>query len=111
MQLLCGYGIGSSSLLLYKIPHNDYLRVLMEQGIVGLALYMAFFLYVFRRIDARYIYCIIAIALYCFSENNMDNLLFMSIFVFFLASAQNKAQIQPVQTNRRKDNDAHRHGK
>jgi hypothetical protein len=100
VQLLCGYGIGSSSLLLYKVPHNDYLRVLMEQGIIGLTLYIAFFLTVLRRIDPRYRYCIIAIALYCFSENNMDNLLFMSMFVFFLASAQSKASVQPATTPR-----------
>ena len=96
VQLLCGYGIGASSLLLYKVPHNDFLRVLMEQGILGLTLYIAFFLTVFRRIDWRHRYCIVAIALYCFSENNMDNLLFMSIFAFFLASAQSKASIQPA---------------
>jgi O-antigen ligase len=96
VQLLCGYGIGASSLLLYKVPHNDFLRVLMEQGIIGLTLYMAFFLTVCRRIDWRHRYCIVAIALYCFSENNMDNLLFMSIFVFFLASAQKNALIQPA---------------
>lgn len=96
VQLLCGYGIGASSLLLYKVPHNDYLRVLMEQGIIGLILYIVFFLTVFRRIDWRHRYCIVAIALYCFSENNMDNLLFMSIFAFFLASAQSKAPIHPA---------------
>jgi O-antigen ligase len=96
VQLLSGHGIGSSGLLLYKVPHNDYLRVLMEQGIIGLILYIAFFLVVYRRIDRRYRYCIIAIAIYCFSENNMDNLLFMSIFVFFLASSQSKASIQPA---------------
>jgi O-antigen ligase len=96
VQLLCGYGIGASSLLLNKVPHNDYLRVLMEQGIIGLTLYIAFFLTVFRRIDWRCRYCIVAIALYCFSENNMDNLLFMSIFAFFLASAQSKVPIQPA---------------
>jgi len=95
VQLICGYGIGASSLLLYKVPHNDFLRVLMEQGIIGLTLYIAFFLTVFRRINWRYRYCIIAIALYCFSENNMDNLLFMTIFAFFLASAQGKAPIHP----------------
>ena len=96
VQLLCGYGIGASGLLLYKVPHNDFLRVLMEQGIIGLTLYIAFFLTVYRRIDWRHRYCIVAIALYCFSENNMDNLLFMSIFAFFLASAQSKASIQPA---------------
>jgi hypothetical protein len=93
-QLLCGYGIGSSKLLLYNEPHNDYLRVLIEQGIIGFTLYAAFFLTMFRRIDSRYTYCIVVVAIYCFSENNMDNLLFMSIFVFFLASSQSKNQIQ-----------------
>jgi O-antigen ligase len=100
VQLLCGHGIASSTLLLNNVPHNDYLRVLMEQGIIGLTLYTAFFLTVFRRIDWRHRYCIVAIALYCFSENNMENLLFMSIFVFFLASAQKKTTIQPATAQR-----------
>jgi hypothetical protein len=91
VQLLCGHGIASTSLLLYKVPHNDYLRVLIEQGIIGLIFYFAFFLTVLRRIDSRHWYCIVAIAIYCFSENNLENLLFMSVFVFFLASAQKKA--------------------
>jgi hypothetical protein len=96
VQLLCGHGIASSSLLLDKVPHNDYLRILIEQGIIGLTLYIAFFITVFRRIDSGYRYCIVAIALYCFTENNMDNLLFMSIFAFFLASAQSNAPIHPA---------------
>ena len=96
LQLFCGHGIGASGLLLYKVPHNDYLRVLMEQGIIGLTLAIIFFVIVFRRIDPRYQYCIVAVALYCFSENNMDNLLFMSIFTFFLASAQSRPAAQPA---------------
>jgi hypothetical protein len=92
VQLLCGYGIGASSLLLYKVPHNDYLRVLMEQGIVGLVLSMAFIGILFRRIDKRYRYCVVAIALYCFTENNIDNLLFMSIFIFFLSGYGSKVR-------------------
>ena len=100
VQLLCGHGILSSGLLLYKVPHNDYLRILIEQGIIGFTLYIAFFLTVIRRIDSRYWYCIVAIALYCFTENNMENLLFMSIFVFFLASAQKKTTIHPAPAQR-----------
>ena len=96
VQLLCGHGIASSSLLLYKVPHNDYLRVLIEQGLIGLTLYFTFFLTMFRRIDSRHWYCIVAVALYCFTENNMENLLFMSMFVFFLASAQKKTMTQPA---------------
>lgn len=99
IQLLCGHGIASTTLLLYKVPHNDYLRVLIEQGIIGLTLYFAFFLTVLRRIDSRHWYCIVAIAIYCFSENNLENLLFMSVFVFFLASAQKKA-VQPATARR-----------
>lgn len=89
-QLVFGHGVGSSSLLLDKLPHNDYLRILIEQGVLGLALSLAFFAVVFTRIDWRYRHCIVAVALYCICENNMDNLLFMSLFVFFLASAQNR---------------------
>jgi len=100
VQLLCGHGIASSTLLLYNVPHNDYLRVLIEQGLVGLTLYIAFFLTMFRRIDSRHWYCIVMIALYCFSENNMENLLFMSVFVFFLASAQKKTTTQPSTAQR-----------
>ena len=100
VQLLCGHGIASSILLLYKEPHNYYLRILIEQGIIGLALYFAFFLTVLRRIDSRYWYCIVAVAIYCFSENNLENMLFMSLFVFFLASAQNKTATLPSTVQR-----------
>ena len=89
-QMVFGHGVGSSSLLLDKLPHNDYLRILIEQGILGLALSLAFFAVVFARIDWRNRHCIVAVALYCLCENNMDNLLFMSLFAFFLASAQNR---------------------
>jgi O-antigen ligase len=89
-QLVFGHGVGSSSLLLGKLPHNDYLRILIEQGVLGLALSLAFFAVVVARIDWRYRHCIVAVGLYCLCENNMDNLLFMALFVFFLASAQNK---------------------
>jgi hypothetical protein len=94
-QLVFGHGVGSSSLLLGKLPHNDYLRILIEQGILGLGLSLAFMAVVFARIDWRYRTGIVAVGLYCFCENNMDNLLFMALFTFFLASAQNKLPAEP----------------
>lgn len=90
-QFVFGHGVGSSSLLLEKLPHNDCLRVLIEQGALGLALSLVFLAIVFARIDWRYRHGIVAVALYCLCENNMDNLLFMSLFTFFLASAQNRS--------------------
>jgi O-antigen ligase len=90
-QFFFGHGIGSSpSLLSGRLPHNDYLRIALEQGILGLVLNMAFFVILFRQIDRRYRYCVIAIALYCFTENNIDNLLFMTIFMFFLSGSRSK---------------------
>jgi O-antigen ligase len=46
----CGKGVGSSSLLIDRFfpglghPHNDYIRVLYDYGIVGLACFIAFML-------------------------------------------------------------------
>jgi hypothetical protein len=87
-QQLFGFGIGSSPVLLGKLPHNEYLRVLFEQGIAGLLL----FLFAWRRIlmtappSVRYVGLIVAI--YSFSENNLDNFPFMSLFILFLSATE-----------------------
>jgi len=98
-QLLLGHGIGSSSLIFDKVPHNDYLKIAIEQGIFGLFATLAFFVILFRRIDWKYRHCIVAVALYCFSENIINNLLFMSIFIFFAASTQNRVPFAPGHVN------------
>jgi len=85
-QQLFGFGTGSSTVLLGILPHNEYLRILFEQGLAGLLL----FLFVWRRLlmtapkPVRYLGFIIAI--YSFSENNLDNFPFMSLFILFLSA-------------------------
>ena len=85
-ELLVGYGIGSSVAYTGTFPHNEYLRVLFEQGIIGLTL----FLFTWTRIiqsapkDVRYVGLIVAI--YSFSENNLDNFPFMSLFILCLCA-------------------------
>jgi hypothetical protein len=85
-QQIAGFGIGSSPLILGKLPHNEYLRMLFEQGVIGLAL----FLFAWYRIimsaprEIRYIGLITAI--YSFSENNLDNFPFMALFVLCLSA-------------------------
>ncbi len=87
VQQLLGFGIGSSPRMMGKLPHNEYLRMLFEQGIVGLLL----FLFIWQRIirtappAVRYIGWIIAI--YSFSENNLDNFPFMSLFILCLSAS------------------------
>jgi hypothetical protein len=85
-EKLVGFGIGSSPDYLGKLPHNEYLRVLFEQGIVGLLL----FLFAWTRTivsaprDIRY--CGLILAIYSFSENNLDNFPFMALFILCLSA-------------------------
>jgi hypothetical protein len=85
-QQLLGFGVGSSIMILDTLPHNEYLRILFEQGIAGLAL----FVFAWRRIiltaprPVRYLGLIVAI--YSFSENNLDNFPFMSLFILLLSA-------------------------
>jgi hypothetical protein len=86
-QQLIGFGLGSSILVLDTLPHNEYVRILFEQGIAGLFL----FLFAWRRIiltapgPVRYVGLIVAI--YSFTENNLDNFPFMSLFILLLSAA------------------------
>jgi hypothetical protein len=85
-QHIVGLGLGSSPQMMGKLPHNEYLRMLFEQGLLGLGL----FLFCWRRVIAtapehiRYIGLIVAI--YSFSENNLDNFPFMALFVICLSA-------------------------
>jgi hypothetical protein len=88
VQRLFGFGFGSSPRILGKLPHNEYLRVLFEQGILGFLL----FVFAWRRIiltapsPVRYVGVIVAI--YSFSENNLDNFPFMALFILFLSARE-----------------------
>ena len=87
-QQLLGFGVGSSTMIFGILPHNEYLRILFEQGIIGLVL----FVFAWRRIiltaprQVRYVGLILAI--YSFSENNLDNFPFMSLFILLLSAVE-----------------------
>lgn len=87
-QKLVGFGIGSSPDHLGKLPHNDYLRVLFDQGIVGLSLFLFAWFRAIRTAPKNVRYCGLILAIYCFSENNLDNFPFMSLFILFLSSGR-----------------------
>lgn len=85
-QLLFGNGLDSVRAR-HRLPHNDYVRVLYELGIVGLVSWLATWIALYRRARPAHRGAFVMVAVYCFTENNLDNFLFMSLFALFAASA------------------------
>lgn len=88
IKFLFGYGVGSSHSLLGHVPHNEYLRIFLEQGLIGFILIMIFFVIIWFRINSKYRYLLLMFAIFSFTENNISNFLFMSLFIFFIGSVQ-----------------------
>jgi O-antigen ligase len=86
--LLFGHGIGTSVELLGTLPHNDYLRIAFEAGLVVFILNLFFFVQIFLHIKPNYRYILLLFAIYCLTENIIDNYLYMGLLVFFIATSQ-----------------------
>lgn len=84
---LFGFGIGSSMTNLGILPHNDYLRIFYETGLVGLFLNMAIWTVLYRRMDKKYRWVSVAIAVFCMTENNYDHFPAMSLLAFYMIGA------------------------
>lgn len=82
-----GWGPGASPLVLNNLPHNDYLRFLIETGLCGLVANGAVWVLLYRRARPAVRWLAIMMAAYAFTENNLDNFTVMSLFVLFLVGA------------------------
>jgi O-antigen ligase len=108
-KVLFGYGIGTTDVLFKLKAHNDYLRLLLETGLIGLCLNLIVWLTLYRRMASQYRWIVIMIAVYCITENNYDHFPAMSILVLYMIGAGSKdtveqtgakyAAMMPVQTN------------
>ena len=87
-NLIIGNGIGSSLKLLSNLPHNEYLRVMLELGIVGFLLNAILCFIIYFRMSRNYRYIFVLLALFSLTENIFDNFLFMSIFIFFITTVR-----------------------
>jgi hypothetical protein len=85
-QQLVGFGIGSSPVLMGKLPHNEYLRLLFEQGLLGFLLFIFVWYRMIRSAPQEVRYIGLIVAIYSFSENNLDNFPFMALLILFLSS-------------------------
>lgn len=86
LQQLIGFGLGSSTRILGKLPHNEYLRMLFEEGLIGLFLFLFYWRRVIATAPAHVRYVGLIVAIYSFSENNLDNYPFMALFVLCLSA-------------------------
>lgn len=81
--LIFGYGAGQTPALTYAemVPHNDYLRILVEYGPINLAIFASFLLYIrgaLKTPPARVLFVVLCI--YFFSENLLDSFTSMTLF-------------------------------
>jgi hypothetical protein len=92
MNIVFGLGIGSTERIVKTLPHNDYLRILFESGVVGLCLIISLFVYFYNKIDNNYKYVFMIIVVFMVTENVIDNLLFMSLFFLWIGSIFQKSR-------------------
>jgi len=85
-QQIFGFGLGSSPRMMGKLPHNEYLRLLFEQGILGFALFVFAWRQIIKTAPAHVRYIGLVVAIYSFSENNLDNFPFMALFTLCLSA-------------------------
>jgi hypothetical protein len=82
---LFGFGVGSAVQLsdMRLVPHNDYLRLLFEFGLVTLVAFLTMLALVFGRLGRRWeTVPLLAVAIYLFSENLIHNYTAMAFFFF-----------------------------
>lgn len=80
---LFGYGPGETPALTYAglVPHNDYLRILVEYGPANLVIFVCFLAYVRVSLTigaAKVLFVVLCI--YFFSENLLDSFTSMTLF-------------------------------
>jgi hypothetical protein len=84
-QMLFGHGVGGSVRLssIHLVPHNDYVRYLFECGLLTLAGFLLLLWVPLLRIGRRWeMVPLLAVAIYFFSENLINNYLAMAVFYF-----------------------------
>jgi hypothetical protein len=93
---LLGQGLGSSGIVLDLLPHNDYLRLLIEVGALGLLSYGAAWVLLYRRARPASRWVAVMMAVYAFTENNLDNFLVMSLFALFMVGEVRSSPPSPA---------------
>lgn len=97
-HLLFGYGVGSTTSMTvsHLIPHNDYLRILLESGLIAFCGFLSMVILIIYKTWRRWeAIPLLAICMYFFSENLINSFASMAIFYFTAG-----AIIQRIESNR-----------
>ena len=97
-RILFGYGAGQTRFMAYAplAPHNDYLRIIAEYGLVNVLVFVSFLIHVVRGIKlmaARVLFIVLLI--YMSSENLLDNFTSMTLY-FAYAGRLSVASVQSI---------------
>ncbi len=87
-RILFGYDVGTVPPTFGNRPHNDYWRLLYETGLFGFILFMIIWVVIYRKMDTKYRWAVIMIAVYCISENNYDHFPAMSLLALYMLGAK-----------------------
>lgn len=96
---LFGYGVGASVSMsqIHLVPHNDYLRFLFECGLVTLLGFVSTIVLIVGACGRRWeTVPLLAISLYFFSENLVNNYLAMALFYFCAGALTYRTRTQYV---------------
>lgn len=105
-QWLFGLGVGSSVRLseIGLVPHNDYLRFLVECGAVAFVGFVSLMIALVRAIGRRWeLVPTLVVVIYFGSENLINNFVAMMIMFFCAGALATRMQLQKLDVGARSD--------
>lgn len=83
-QIIFGHGFGASFENYGNLPHNEYLRVLYEEGVIGFFFFCCIISNLFRHASLKGRVLLVCYAVFIFSENTFDTFFVFMVFIVLI---------------------------